>query len=59
MRVTDPNTRPIVYSKIENIGFDELYAEFGYCSVCGSYILANSKYCQTCGSTIYGGHNES
>ena len=36
-------------------GFDELYCEFGDCSICGANMPRGSDYCPNCGAKMDGG----
>ena len=46
---------PVVHGELESTGMDELYAEFGRCTVCGGDNYIKAKFCNWCGAKLDGG----
>lgn len=51
---------PVVHGKLKSTGMDEMYAEFGKCTVCGGDNYIKVKFCNWCGARMDGGdgHDE-
>lgn len=45
---------PVVHGKLVSTGYDELYCEFGNCTVCGADNPTSNKYCGQCGAKMDG-----
>lgn len=52
-KMRNDNKQNCHYSVVEDIHSDEIYTEFGFCSVCKTLIFADSTYCHHCGCKIY------
>lgn len=46
---------PVVHGELESTGMDEMYAEFGRCTVCGGDNYIKAKFCNWCGAKLDGG----
>lgn len=47
---------PVRHGTYISTGYDELYCDFGKCSVCGiEDVVKGSKYCPNCGAKMDGG----
>lgn len=54
-----PPVQPQVeHGRLEATGYDELYCEFGNCTVCGAYNPMPNKYCRECGVKLDGGEDD-
>lgn len=43
---------PVRHGKLINTGYDELYCEFGDCTVCGADNPISNKFCGQCGAKM-------
>lgn len=43
---------PVKHGKLISNGYDELYCEFGYCTVCDAYNPMSNKFCGQCGAKM-------
>lgn len=48
------DAEPVRHGQLISTGTDELYCEWGDCTVCGSDNRINSKFCNNCGAKIEG-----
>lgn len=46
------DVQPIIRGQLKSTGMDELYAEFGDCSVCGGDNYIKAKFCNWCGAKL-------
>lgn len=52
---TAADVAPVRHGTYISIGYDELYCDFGKCSVCGfEDVVKGSKYCPNCGAKMDG-----
>ena len=45
----------VVHGRLISTGYDEMYCEFGNCTVCGADNPMHNKYCRECGARMDGG----
>lgn len=43
---------PVRHGKLISTGYDELYCEFGDCTVCGADNPTSNKFCGQCGAKM-------
>lgn len=48
------DAEPVRHGQLVSTGTDELYCEWGDCTVCGSDNRINAKFCNNCGAKIEG-----
>lgn len=48
------DAEPVRHGRLVSTGTDELYCEWGDCTVCGSDNRINAKFCNNCGAKIEG-----
>lgn len=48
------DAEPVRHGELVSTGFDEIYCEWGDCTVCGSDNRINAKFCNNCGAEIGG-----
>lgn len=54
-----PSVPPqVVHGRLAATGYDELYCEFGNCTVCGADNPMHNKYCRECGVKLDGGEDD-
>ncbi len=54
-RIPAADVAPVRHGTYISIGYDELYCDFGKCSVCGfEDVVKGSKYCPNCGAKMDG-----
>ncbi len=46
------DAEPVRHGRLIATGYDELYCEFGNCSICGADMPIWSKYCLGCGAKL-------
>ena len=49
---------PVRHGRLINTRTDELYEQWGDCSLCGERNYADAKYCQWCGAKMDGGETD-
>lgn len=43
---------PVRHGRLVSTGYDELYCEFGDCTICGADNPISSRYCPNCGAKM-------
>nr|DAU92977.1 MAG TPA: PROTEIN/RNA Complex, archaeal, ribosomal, 50S, protein.0A [Bacteriophage sp.] len=43
---------PVRHGRLVSTGYDELYCEFGDCTICGADNPISSRYCRQCGAKM-------
>ena len=43
---------PVVHGRLVSIGHDEMFCEFGTCTVCGADNPMSNRYCSQCGARL-------
>lgn len=43
---------PVRHGRLVSTGYDELYCEFGDCTICGADNPISSRYCSNCGAKM-------
>lgn len=48
----------VAHGHLVSTGYDEMYCEFGNCTVCGADNPMHNKYCRECGVKLDGGEDD-
>lgn len=48
------DAEPVRHGQLVSTGFDEIYCEWGDCTVCGADNRIDAKFCNNCGAKIEG-----